>query len=161
MARKLSRVGSSHGASVAGAPSSDAPRPSARARAPAQPARAASPPADSSPREPPSTDVAYKKMTWSMLLPSQGDLRHGGTVEAVGDTVPGDLVPDTAEFHHLQKDEAERQHVEAGAVAANCQADVLLFSDTISTDVRSKLKSRLKSCAQHIEVRAIPPHVHI
>ena len=42
MARKLARVGSSHGASVAGAPSSGVPRPSARAqRAGAQPARAA------------------------------------------------------------------------------------------------------------------------
>ena len=36
------------------------------------------------------------------------------------------LVTDTAEFHHYDKDEAERQDVvvEASAVAAKCQEDV-------------------------------------
>ena len=101
-------------------------------------------------------------MTWSMLLPCQGDLRDGGVVEALGDTVPGDYVTDTTEFRHNDKDEAERHDVEASAVAAKCHAkcqdDVLLFSDTVKTQVRSKLKSSLKACAQHIEVWAIPPH---
>ena len=57
MPRKLSKGGSSHGASVAGG---RVPRPSARGQhAPAQPTRAASPPAGSSPEVAESTDVAY------------------------------------------------------------------------------------------------------
>ena len=89
-----------------------------------------------------------------MLLPSNGDLHHGGTVQSFGDTVPLDCVDDTAEFRHHEKDEAERERVEAGAVTAKCREDVVLFSDTVSTQVRSKLKSSLKACAQHIEVCA-------
>ena len=59
-------------------------------------------------------------MTWSMLLPSKGDLHIGGTVESFGDTVPGDCVTDTAEYHHYEREERERESVEAGAVAAKC-----------------------------------------
>ena len=48
---------------------------------------------------------------------------------------------------------AESYVVFVGAAAPD---DLLLFSDTVSTQVRQKLKARVKSCAQHIEVGVCP-----
>ena len=97
-------------------------------------------------------DVFQRKMTWSMHVPTGGDYKEVGVLTCDADDVPLEEVPDTAKYQAQQKDDALRADIEESAVAAETSDDLLLFSDTVNTQVREKLKARVKSCAQHIEV---------
>ena len=102
-------------------------------------------------------DVEQGKMTWSMHVPSQGDFHPSGTLTCAGDDVPLADVPDTAEYGLNQRDAALRVDAEESAVAAKTQDDLLLFSDTVATLVRQKMKARVRACAEQIEV-CVPPY---
>ena len=132
----------------------DAPPPRSRGAARGKPPASSS--AGASQKQDAVEDVFQRKMTWSMHVPTGGDYHEVGKLTCDGDDVPLEEMPDTAEYQLHQKDEALRADIEESAVAAETSDDLLLFSDTVNTQVRQKLKARVKACAQHIEVGVCP-----
>ena len=132
----------------------DAPRSRSRGAARGKPPASSS--AGASQEQDAVKDVFQRKMTWSMHVPTGGDYKEVGELTCDADDVPLEVMPDTAEYQLHQKDEALRADIEESAVAAETSDDLLLFSDTVNTQVRQKLKARVKACAQHIEVGVCP-----
>ena len=128
----------------------DAPRPRSRGAPRGKPA------ASSSTRASQESDaeeqVFQRKMTWSMHVPTGGDYKEVGELTCDGDDVPDIEMPDTAEYELHRRDADLRADIEESAQAADTCDELLLFSDTMSTEVRQKVKARVKACAQHIEV---------
>ena len=98
------------------------------------------------------TDVWQRKVTWSMHVPSGGKFAEAGSLTCDDVDVPLEDVPDTAEYELHKRDEALRADIDESSFAAKTHDDLLLFSDTVDTAVRKRQRSRLKACAQHLEV---------
>ena len=100
------------------------------------------------------TDVWQRKVTWTMHVPSGGGFAETGSLTCDDVDVPLEDVPDTAEYGLHKRDEALRADIDEASIAAKTHDDLMLFSDTVDTAVRKRQRSRLKACAQHLEVCA-------